>query len=102
VYSPETSLNQKEKYEGDLKKEIKKLQRYRDQIKAWCAVQLQGSGGCAQCLSICKWLVLANTSSQVHQNAAIGSPVISGFAMNWCPCVAAGFQAATSRTKQNC
>lgn len=35
MYSPETSLNQKEKYEGDLKKEIKKLQRYRDQIKAW-------------------------------------------------------------------
>jgi CCR4-NOT transcriptional regulation complex NOT5 subunit len=35
VYAPETSLNQKEKYEGDLKKEIKKLQRYRDQIKVW-------------------------------------------------------------------
>lgn len=27
---------QKEKYEGDLKKEIKKLQRFRDQIKTWC------------------------------------------------------------------
>jgi CCR4-NOT transcription complex subunit 3 len=27
--------NLKEKYEGDLKKEIKKLQRLRDQIKAW-------------------------------------------------------------------
>ena len=27
--------NQKEKYEGELKKEIKKLQRMRDQIKAW-------------------------------------------------------------------
>ncbi|KAJ3087210.1 general negative regulator of transcription subunit 5, partial [Quaeritorhiza haematococci] len=26
---------QKEKFEGDLKKEIKKLQRYRDQIKTW-------------------------------------------------------------------
>jgi len=26
---------QKEKYEGDLKKEIKKLQRLRDQIKVW-------------------------------------------------------------------
>lgn len=25
----------KEKYEGDLKKEIKKLQRLRDQIKSW-------------------------------------------------------------------
>ena len=35
VYSPETSFNQKEKYEADLKKEIKKLQRYRDQIKTW-------------------------------------------------------------------
>jgi len=27
--------NQKEKFEADLKKEIKKLQRYRDQIKTW-------------------------------------------------------------------
>ena len=34
VYSA-TSSNQKEKYEADLKKEIKKLQRSRDQIKAW-------------------------------------------------------------------
>ena len=34
VYSAEQQ-NQKEKYEGDLKKEIKKLQRLRDQIKAW-------------------------------------------------------------------
>ncbi|CAG2181298.1 unnamed protein product, partial [Oppiella nova] len=29
--------NQKEKYEADLKKEIKKLQRLRDQIKTWVA-----------------------------------------------------------------
>ncbi|KAK9814381.1 hypothetical protein WJX72_004900 [[Myrmecia] bisecta] len=29
------NINQKEKYEADLKKEIKKLQRYRDQIKTW-------------------------------------------------------------------
>lgn len=34
VYSAEQQ-NQKEKYEGDLKKEIKKLQRLRDQIKTW-------------------------------------------------------------------
>lgn len=34
VYSAEQQ-NQKEKYEMDLKKEIKKLQRLRDQIKAW-------------------------------------------------------------------
>lgn len=34
VYGASNS-NQKEKYEGDLKKEIKKLQRCRDQIKAW-------------------------------------------------------------------
>jgi len=27
--------SQKEKYEAELKKEIKKLQRYRDQIKTW-------------------------------------------------------------------
>ena len=32
-----TNANQREKYEGDLKKEIKKLQRYRDQIKTWIA-----------------------------------------------------------------
>ncbi|KAJ3025756.1 general negative regulator of transcription subunit 5, partial [Rhizophlyctis rosea] len=30
-----TNAAQKEKYEGDLKKEIKKLQRYRDQIRTW-------------------------------------------------------------------
>jgi hypothetical protein len=29
------NMSQKEKFEGDLKKEIKKLQRYRDQIKTW-------------------------------------------------------------------
>jgi CCR4-NOT transcription complex subunit 3 len=34
VYSAEQQ-NQKEKYEVDLKKEIKKLQRHRDQIKSW-------------------------------------------------------------------
>ena len=32
-----TNNNQKEKYESDLKKEIKKLQRLRDQIKTWLA-----------------------------------------------------------------
>ncbi|CAG0888183.1 unnamed protein product [Cyprideis torosa] len=31
------NTNQKEKYEADLKKEIKKLQRLRDQIKTWIA-----------------------------------------------------------------
>ena len=30
-----TNTNQKDKYEGDLKKEIKKLQRLRDQVKTW-------------------------------------------------------------------
>eukprot|EP00164_Ancoracysta_twista_P003524 GFYU01004702.1.p1 GENE.GFYU01004702.1~~GFYU01004702.1.p1 ORF type:complete len:593 (+),score=181.62 GFYU01004702.1:60-1838(+) len=34
VYSAQNA-NQKEKYEADLKKEIKKLQRYRDTIKTW-------------------------------------------------------------------
>eukprot|EP00984_Skeletonema_dohrnii_P012664 scaffold5166_cov102-Skeletonema_dohrnii-CCMP3373.AAC.4 len=34
VYSADTQ-NQKEKYETELKKEIKKLQRLRDQIKSW-------------------------------------------------------------------
>ncbi|WAQ95632.1 CNOT3-like protein [Mya arenaria] len=33
----EANANQKEKYEADLKKEIKKLQRQRDQIKTWLA-----------------------------------------------------------------
>ncbi|TPX35100.1 hypothetical protein SmJEL517_g02476 [Synchytrium microbalum] len=33
--STATNAAQKEKFEGDLKKEIKKLQRYRDQIKTW-------------------------------------------------------------------
>merc|ERR1719492_406183 len=32
-----SNTNQKEKYEEDLKKEIKKLQRLRDQIKTWLA-----------------------------------------------------------------
>jgi CCR4-NOT transcription complex subunit 3 len=32
-----SNANQKEKYEEDLKKEIKKLQRLRDQIKTWIA-----------------------------------------------------------------
>ena len=36
VYNAEQQ-NQKEKYEMDLKKEIKKLQRLRDQIKSWIA-----------------------------------------------------------------
>ena len=36
MYDSETTA-QKEKYEADLKKEIKKLQRYRDQIKTWIA-----------------------------------------------------------------
>ena len=31
--------NQKDKYEQELKKEIKKLQRLRDQIKAWISSQ---------------------------------------------------------------
>lgn len=35
--SQASSSNQKEKYESDLKKEIKKLQRYRDQLKTWLA-----------------------------------------------------------------
>ena len=32
-----TAQNLKEKYEADLKREIKKLQRFRDQIKTWYA-----------------------------------------------------------------
>ncbi|XP_076449524.1 CCR4-NOT transcription complex subunit 3-like isoform X2 [Babylonia areolata] len=37
VHQPAINNNQKEKYETDLKKEIKKLQRLRDQIKTWIA-----------------------------------------------------------------
>lgn len=33
-----STANLKEKHEGDLKKEIKKLQRLRDQIKIWQAL----------------------------------------------------------------
>jgi len=33
-----TQQSQKEKYEMELKKEIKKLQRQRDQLKTWVAV----------------------------------------------------------------
>jgi hypothetical protein len=36
VYSASTQ-SQKEKFEVDLKKEIKKLQRYRDQVKSWAS-----------------------------------------------------------------
>jgi len=36
VYSAE-SQTQKEKYESDLKKQIKKLQRQRESLKAWTA-----------------------------------------------------------------
>lgn len=37
VVVPSTQTSQKEKLEQDLKKEIKKLQRHRDQIKTWAA-----------------------------------------------------------------
>ena len=37
VYDADNGLALKEKHEADLKKEIKKLQRYRDQIKTWYA-----------------------------------------------------------------
>jgi len=37
VVTPASQTSQKEKLEQDLKKEIKKLQRHRDQIKTWAA-----------------------------------------------------------------
>ena len=37
VYDADSGA-QKEKYEADLKKEIKKLQRYREDIKKWYAI----------------------------------------------------------------
>ena len=67
MYSPETSLNQKEKYEGDLKKEIKKLQRYRDQIKAWCAV----AADLCTVLDRLQVAGLATASSQMHSKKAL-------------------------------
>ncbi|RID68666.1 hypothetical protein BRARA_C00811 [Brassica rapa] len=38
------NVNQKEKFEAELKKEIKKLQRYRDQIKTWIQTKLVDNG----------------------------------------------------------
>jgi CCR4-NOT transcription complex subunit 3 len=35
VAMPSSQTSQKEKLESDLKKEIKKLQRHRDQVKSW-------------------------------------------------------------------
>lgn len=40
------NANQKEKFEADLKKEIKKLQRLRDQIKSWYAAAARIVGMC--------------------------------------------------------
>jgi CCR4-NOT transcription complex subunit 3 len=37
VITPSSQTSQKEKLEQDLKKEIKKLQRHRDQVKTWAA-----------------------------------------------------------------
>lgn len=37
VIAPSSQTSQKEKLEQDLKKEIKKLQRHRDQVKTWAA-----------------------------------------------------------------
>lgn len=37
IHSPTTNPAQKEKLEDNLKREIKKLQRLRDQIKTWAA-----------------------------------------------------------------
>lgn len=37
VVTPSSQTSQKEKLEQDLKKEIKKLQRHRDQVKTWAA-----------------------------------------------------------------
>lgn len=54
VYDTDNA-NQKEKFEADLKKEIKKLQRYRDQIKTW----IQSSEIKDKKVSIC---LLANNS----------------------------------------
>lgn len=39
------NANQREKLEGELKKEIKKLQRLREQIKAWCVRSRSGRPG---------------------------------------------------------
>ena len=51
VYSA-TQQNQKEKYEVDLKKEIKKLQRHRDQIKTWAASSDVGRRAATRAISV--------------------------------------------------
>ena len=51
VYSA-TQQNQKEKYEVDLKKEIKKLQRHRDQIKTWAASSDVGRRALTRAISV--------------------------------------------------
>ena len=51
VYSA-TQQNQKEKYEVDLKKEIKKLQRHRDQIKTWAASSDVGRRASTRAISV--------------------------------------------------
>lgn len=49
VYDTDNA-NQKEKFEADLKKEIKKLQRYRDQIKTWIqSSEIKDKKVCAFC-----------------------------------------------------
>jgi CCR4-NOT transcriptional regulation complex NOT5 subunit len=43
----------KEKYEGDLKKEIKKLQRLRDQIKTWLgSSDIKDKGSLIECRKV--------------------------------------------------
>merc|ERR1719331_1074247 len=51
VYSA-TQQNQKEKYEVDLKKEIKKLQPHRDQIKTWAASSDVGRRASTRAISV--------------------------------------------------
>ena len=69
VYSA-TQQNQKEKYEVDLKKEIKKLQRHRDQIKTWAASRNVGRRAATRAISVTLRAPEPRLSSRAGQGQA--------------------------------
>ena len=62
VYDADTALPLKEKFEGDLKKEIKKLQRYRDQIKTWYVLLYTTIWTVGPCSTTCHFTKLCHAS----------------------------------------
>jgi CCR4-NOT transcription complex subunit 3 len=83
-----TQQSLKEKYEGDLKKEIKKLQRLRDQIKTWISsndvrdksalteARRVGSGPHAHCMHVC-----ASYTEYIHTKDTLNSQRVLRFCM---------------------